>query len=141
MRIGILGLLHESNTFVTRPTTIDNFRDAVLLTGDAIRPAFDGAHHEIGGFLAGVDAAGETAVPIFVARALPAGTIDARSFNELIRQLLAALDERPSPPTGPTPTATGCLWCGNVSAIRCRSSGQSIRTRTCHSRWSTPSTL
>jgi len=93
MRIGILGLLHESNTFVTRPTTIDNFRDAVLLSGDAIRPAFDGAHHEIGGFLAGIDAAGETAVPIFVARALPAGTIDAESFDELTRQLLDALDD------------------------------------------------
>lgn len=93
MRIGILGLLHESNTFVTRPTTIENFRDTVLLKGDAIRPEFDGAHHEIGGFLAGVDDAGETAVPIFVARALPAGTIDAESFDELTNQLLAALDD------------------------------------------------
>ncbi|MBI1311041.1 hypothetical protein GC176_07010 [bacterium] len=92
MRIGILGLLHESNTFVTRPTTIENFRDAVLLAGDDIRPAFETAHHEIGGFLAGIDAAGETAVPIFVARALPAGTIDAESFDELTSRLLAALD-------------------------------------------------
>ncbi|MHC4877959.1 MAG: M81 family metallopeptidase [Planctomycetota bacterium] len=93
MRIGIIGLLHESNTFVTRPTTLENFRDAVLLTGDAIRPAFDGAHHEIGGFLAGIDAAGETAIPIFVARALPAGTITADAFDELTRQLLAALKQ------------------------------------------------
>ena len=92
MRIGILGLLHESNTFVTRPTTIENFRETVLLNGDAIPPEFNGAHHEIGGFLAGVDAAGETAVPIFVARALPAGTIDAESFDELTQLLLAALD-------------------------------------------------
>lgn len=93
MRIGILGLLHESNTFVTRPTTIEDFRDTVLLTGDAIRTEFDGAHHEIGGFLAGVDATGETAVPIFVGRALPAGTVDAESFDELTNQLLTALDD------------------------------------------------
>ncbi len=93
MRIGVIGLLHESNTFVTRPTTLENFHDAVVLAGDAIRPAFDGAHHEIGGFLAGIDAAGETAVPIFVARALPAGTITAEAFDELTSQLLAALDQ------------------------------------------------
>lgn len=93
MRIGILGLLHESNTFVTRSTTLQDFRETVLLTGDAIRSAFADAHHEIGGFLHGVEAGGATAVPVFVARALPAGTIAAEDFDELTQMLLAALDD------------------------------------------------
>ena len=36
MRIGILGLQHESNTFIATPTTLDMFRQGGLLTGDAI---------------------------------------------------------------------------------------------------------
>ena len=93
MRVGIIGLLHESNTFVPQPTTLDSFRSAVLLTGNSIRPAFADAHHEIGGFLAGLDAAGETveAVPIFAARALPSGTITAATFTRLVNQLLTEL--------------------------------------------------
>ena len=75
MRVGILLLAHESNTFIARPTTIDAFRADTLLLGDAIRERFTDAHHEVGGFFAGLDAESlvET-VPIFAARALPSGS-------------------------------------------------------------------
>lgn len=92
MRVGIVGLLHESNTFLRQPTTIADFRDHTLLSGSAILETFSNSHHEIGGFLAGLEAGGATAVPIFVARALPSGTIDADCWNELLSRMHEAMD-------------------------------------------------
>jgi microcystin degradation protein MlrC len=91
MRIGILALLHESNTFSAQPTTLDSFRQNLLLTGAPIRDALADAHHEVGGFFAGLDAAGVEAVPLFAARALPSGTITADAFQSLVDQLLQAV--------------------------------------------------
>ena len=33
MRIGLIALQHESNTFLPTPTTLDDFRRGVLATG------------------------------------------------------------------------------------------------------------
>jgi microcystin degradation protein MlrC len=88
MRIGIIGLLHESNTFISAPTTIDNFRQNVLATGDEIRAKFDGGHHEISGFLGELDASpGVETVPIFAARATPSGVISAATVDELLAMM------------------------------------------------------
>ena len=35
-RVGVVGLLHESNTFLAVPTTRDNFVHASLTTGSAV---------------------------------------------------------------------------------------------------------
>ena len=85
MRVGIIGLLHESNTFIPAPTTIDHFRQNVLATGAAVRASFDGGHHEISGFLGLLDQTnGVEAVPIFAARATPSGVITAAAVDELL---------------------------------------------------------
>ncbi|MFN0197825.1 MAG: M81 family metallopeptidase, partial [Planctomycetaceae bacterium] len=93
MRVGIIALLHESNTFISEPTTIREFEQDLLLTGEAIRERMGGTKHEVGGFFAALDEAGVTAVPIFAARALPFGTITAEAYAELIRRLDLALDQ------------------------------------------------
>ena len=36
MRVGIIALQHESNTFLPRPTTLEDFQQGALLTGAAI---------------------------------------------------------------------------------------------------------
>ncbi|MEX1228767.1 MAG: M81 family metallopeptidase [Planctomycetaceae bacterium] len=92
MRVGIIALLHESNTFISEPTTLREFQQDMLLTGEAIRERMAGTKHEVGGFFAALDEAGVTAVPIFAARALPYGTVAAEAFGDLIRALDAALD-------------------------------------------------
>jgi glutamate-1-semialdehyde 2,1-aminomutase len=92
-RVGIVALLHESNTFVAGRTTLDDFRRDLLLTGDAVRTALADTHHEVGGFFGGLAAAGIEAVPILAARALPAGPIAADSFAALmgmVREGIAA---------------------------------------------------
>src|SRR5262249_16261718 len=89
MRVGIIAVLQESNTFLAAKTTLAHFERDVLCEGEEVRRRFAGAHHEVGGFF---DALGENAVPIFAARALPYGVIEAAAFDEMMRRLLAALD-------------------------------------------------
>lgn len=88
MRIGIIAFLHESNTFSRQPTTVGSFRQNLLLTGELIRDALAEAHHEVGGFFGGLADAEVEAVPLFAARALPSGTIQARDFKFLVDELL-----------------------------------------------------
>jgi microcystin degradation protein MlrC len=91
MRIGIIGILHESNTFVSRPTTIEDFERESLLVGDAVRSRFEGSHHELGGFFAGLDAVGLDAVPLLAARALPSGTVTEDCWQQLLKTMLSQL--------------------------------------------------
>jgi microcystin degradation protein MlrC len=92
MRVGIIALLQESNTFLAEPTRLEHFEREVLLTGEAVRRHFAGAPHEVGGFLDGLAAHGLEAVPLFAARALPFGIIVAADFARLVEMLLAELD-------------------------------------------------
>ncbi|MAC52307.1 MAG: hypothetical protein CME31_07160, partial [Gimesia sp.] len=71
MRVGIIALQHESNTFIQSATELPDFEYDVLATGDAIYPVFKDSAHEIGGFFASLSETDIEAVPIFVARALP----------------------------------------------------------------------
>ena len=41
MRVGIISLVHESNTFAVTPTTIELFRRDSLLLGEAVRSEFE----------------------------------------------------------------------------------------------------
>lgn len=101
MRVGISALLHESNTFVTRPTTIDGFKREWLLEGDAVREQLAEGHHEISGFFAGIEQANTRrathsqesieAVPLFAARALPSGPIAEDAWSELMERMFARL--------------------------------------------------
>lgn len=92
MRVGVIGLMHESNTFLPTPTTLENFQRWHLLEGQAVRKQYAEAHHEIGGFFEGLQASGIEPVPIFAAWAAPSGTIAAEAFDGLLERLTAALD-------------------------------------------------
>jgi microcystin degradation protein MlrC len=95
MRIGILAFLHESNSFIVSPTTWRNFEEDTVAIGDDILERFVGSHHELGGFLAGLDRASEGVpveiVPILAVRATPSGTISKEAFDELLNRTLCAL--------------------------------------------------
>ncbi len=84
MRVGILSLIHESNTFSHTPTTLDLFRRDGILTGEAVADHFRGGFHEISGFLEGLDAAGLDAVPLFYASTPPSGRITRDACDALI---------------------------------------------------------
>lgn len=123
-RIGIVGLLQESNTFLGEPTRRSHFEADLLLRGEAIRGAMRSAPHEVGGFFEELERAGAEAVPVFLARALPYGTIERDAFEALVDELLAdvaaagPLDGILAAPHGATvaeghPDADGC-WLGRL---------------------------
>ncbi len=91
MRVGVIGLLQESNTFLPDRTTWEHFEADILARGEDVRDRFVDALHEIGGFFAGLSAADIEAVPLFAARALPYGVIEKKSFKRLVDELLDEL--------------------------------------------------
>ena len=91
-RVGIIALLHESNTFLHQPTTIEHFTANLLVSGAAVLQAFQGTPHEVGGFLQALAEDPDTEpVGIFAARAMPYGTITADCWNQLMQQLQDSL--------------------------------------------------
>ena len=89
MRVGIVALQHETNTFIEEPTGLAAFHAGLLVMGAAFREAVADSNHELAGFFAGLDQAGVTAVPLFGARALPYGLVSGAASAELKRRLLA----------------------------------------------------
>lgn len=79
-RVGVVGFWHETNTYSTAATSIDQFADFELLTGDALAGANAGVGSVIGGFL---DAPDLQLVPVFSAGAWPSGPIDEQTMAEL----------------------------------------------------------
>jgi len=88
MRIGIICIKHESNTFLPQPTTLEYFKQDLFLQGEDIRRQYSTAHHEVGGFLQGIKEAGHEAVPLVLFAAGPAGVIPAETLDELWRLTL-----------------------------------------------------
>jgi len=77
LRVGILGIAHESNTYLKKQTTLEDFQNTVFLRGEEIRRDYGQAHHELTGFLQALEAAGIEAVPLFYAHAGASGTVAA----------------------------------------------------------------
>src|SRR5262245_62028376 len=92
MRVGIIALLQESNTFIGQPTKLAHFEEELLATGDAVRQRLAGTHHEVAGMFHALEEAGEEAVPIFAARAVPFGVIEAAAVQRLLGMMFAELD-------------------------------------------------
>ncbi|MBX3422788.1 MAG: M81 family metallopeptidase, partial [Pirellulaceae bacterium] len=103
MRIGILGLLHESNTFVQQRTTLRHFQDDLYLEGSELVTRLGSSHHEIGGFISGLHQLAKDQaiqpVPLMVARATPSGPIAAEALDSLVDHI-RALVERNKPLDG-----------------------------------------
>ena len=113
MRVGILSLYHESNTFISAPTTLADFERAFVATGAEVAARFTWSHHEVAGFFAGLSDAGIEPVPLIVAWALPSGPIAGDTWATLttmLREQLAAagpLDGVLAAPHGAAVTSDG----------------------------------
>ena len=101
MRVGIVGLQHESNTFQSTPTTWEHFEQGALLTGQDIVREYGAAHHEISGYLQGLDEEGLQVVPVFFAWAMPGGVVTARTLDRLLAGDAGGTEKRG--PTGRHP--------------------------------------
>ncbi|CAL1517240.1 M81 family metallopeptidase [Chitinophaga sp. MM2321] len=92
-RVALLGIYHESNTFLDKPTTLSDFRKGHWLKGEAIRKEYQDAFHEIGGMLEILDREGIEVIPVMYAEATPGGMITAETYAVLLQEMMDLLEE------------------------------------------------
>lgn len=91
------GLWHETHSFASDITTMENFRLYKLVEGEELRAAFRGTSTEIGGAMnalenLSLETLSVDVVPGFCAGALPSGPIAQETWEELRRRLLASIE-------------------------------------------------
>lgn len=87
MRVGVVCIQHESNTFVGEQTQWRHFQEDLLLVGEALVEPMARTRHEIGGALQGLQEERVAVVPLLVARAIPHGPLQAGVLERLIKLL------------------------------------------------------
>lgn len=92
MRVGLISLLHESNTFIQTPTTLDLFERDGIAIGSAIYERYRGGHHEVSGFIEGLEKKGVEVVPIFHAGTTPSGRITRETCDALMKMMFEQVD-------------------------------------------------
>src|SRR5579872_550220 len=90
-RVGVLGFLHESNTFLPAATAYDDFVSASVAKGGELVVRLRCGHHELSGMLAGLEETGLVIVPGMAALAIPSGTITAEAYEHLVGELIESL--------------------------------------------------
>lgn len=87
MRIAVGGFLHETNTFVARPTTWHDFVEAgpwpTVTRGEGILPAFEGLNLGISHVVAKARAMGHEVVPLAWGCAMPGGRVEDEAFDRM----------------------------------------------------------
>ncbi|HUQ93126.1 MAG TPA: M81 family metallopeptidase [Bryobacteraceae bacterium] len=87
-RVGLAGFLHESNTFLPTPTTLQHFHQASYTEGAAVLDRWRESRHELGGMIASLDV-----VPLLATYAVPSGTITAEAFESIAMRLMELVEE------------------------------------------------
>ncbi|HVX62488.1 MAG TPA: M81 family metallopeptidase [Pirellulales bacterium] len=92
MRIAVGGVLHETSTFISTPTTLQDFENGFgIYRGPEIFQRFRGANMCIGGFLDGAEKHGFEAVPLLWGFAYPSGLIERAAYDSLKQEFLERL--------------------------------------------------
>ncbi len=93
IKIALLGIFHESNTFLDKSTTLSDFRKGHWLTGPDILNEYAAAYHEIGGMIEVLYQEGIEVVPVMYAEATPGGIISSETYNCLLQQMMQELEK------------------------------------------------
>jgi microcystin degradation protein MlrC len=92
LRIALLGIYHESNTFLDKPTTLSDFKKGHWLFGNDIIREYKEAYHEIGGMIEVLDQKGIELIPVMYAEATPGGIITSETYNDLLQKMMKELE-------------------------------------------------
>ena len=90
-RVGVMGFIHESNTFSVTPTTYEHFEQISLTRGKELIERWTGGKHELSGFLEGAESNGLEPVPLVAAFAMPSGAVVRETFEAIAEQTIDAL--------------------------------------------------
>jgi microcystin degradation protein MlrC len=92
-RVAIVGIYHETNTFVQTPTTINDFKKGRWMTGDSILNEYENAYHELGGAIEIFRLNNVTLLPVFYAETTPGGMITEEAYEQLVSEVLGGLEK------------------------------------------------
>ncbi len=109
LRIALLGIYHESNTFLDKPTELSDFKKGHWLFGDDIIQEYKDAYHEIGGMIEVLDQEGIEIVPVMYAEATPGGKITSETYYILLQKMMEELE--------PILPVDGCLVVPHGAAV------------------------
>ena len=88
MRIAVAGFAHESNSFASQPTTLDDF---VIHEGAQVLARQQDTYHEIAGYIAAAKDLGMQLCPTLAAYATPAGPVTAAAYEQIVGRILAGI--------------------------------------------------
>ena len=91
MRIPVLGISHETNTFSTVPATYEEFEKSGILRGSEIFEKFDGARYTISGYMQAAEELGFELVPLMYGVTGPIGTITKDAYDRLTEEMFGML--------------------------------------------------
>jgi microcystin degradation protein MlrC/sugar lactone lactonase YvrE len=91
LRVALMGIVHESNTFVAEKTGLGHFRTGHWHFGDDVTLHYRDAFHEVGGMIEAMEEAGIRLLPVMYAEATPGGTVAAEAFEALCASMFEAL--------------------------------------------------
>ncbi len=92
-KIALGGIMHESNTFNNISTEFDAFSYTI---GEDILSFWKDSHHEVGGFIQGLEKQGYTPYSTLMATATPAGPVTDDAFEKLTNMLIQELKAIPN---------------------------------------------
>lgn len=97
LRIAVGGFMHETNTFIDKPTTWEDFaRDGAwpgYTAGPALLERFQGLNLAISGFVAKAQAAGHEIIPLSWAGAMPGGRVAADVFRRMTGEFVSGVQQ------------------------------------------------
>ena len=92
MRIAVAGFSHESNSFYSQPTRLEDFE---VCEGAEIIDHYRQTFHEIAGYIAGAEEFGYEIHPIIAANATPAGPLSVEAYEHFTGRILDGLQAAP----------------------------------------------
>lgn len=95
LRIGYAGFQHESNSFAHIPASLEMWKEAGILYGDAIRAEYETSQATIAGYYERLrDEAEVELVPLVFARLTPCGHMNREATEFLFREILESISAR-----------------------------------------------
>ncbi len=92
MRIAIAGFSHESNSFYSQPTQLEDFG---VCEGADLIGQYAGTFHEIAGYISGAEQFGYELHPLLAASATPGGPVAAATYEHFVGRILSGLEAAP----------------------------------------------
>ncbi|WP_135550044.1 M81 family metallopeptidase [Paenibacillus cymbidii] len=93
MKIAVVGIMHETNTFAPRPTVMEHFHSEWVVGNDAFYKEYENTRTLIGGAIDGAKAEGAALACGLYTMAPPGGVVPRTVADELIALMLESLEQ------------------------------------------------